>query len=158
MRKIVFFALFFLISPGLLLAAENAPWGSGNNIEIKYKPNKVVYDVHVNSVARLQSVLNRASYLSKVYQADPFSASIVIVLHGGEIPFFAVKNYKKYKDLMIRAESLTHDEVIKFRMCKIAASAYHLKPKDIHGFVEVIPMADAEIIRLQRDEGYAYMR
>jgi len=158
MRNIPLFVLFIFFASGSVFAAENTPWGTGNVKEINYKPNKVVYDVHVKTVARLQSVLNRVSYLSKVYTADPFSASIVVVLHGGEIPFFAVKNYNKYKDLMIRAESLTHDEVIKFRMCRIAASAYGLKPKDIHGFVEIIPMADAEIVRLQRDKGYAYMR
>ena len=157
MRIFTLLVMLVLFSSGLL-AAGNAPWGSGNVNEINYKPNKVVYDVHVGSVSELQGVLNRVSYLSKVYKADPFSASIVVVLHGGEIPFFAVKNYKKYKALMIRAESLTHDDVIKFRMCRIAASGYGLKPKDIHGFVEVVPMADAEIVRLQRDEGYAYMR
>lgn len=31
------------------------------------------------------------------------------------------------------------------------------RPADIHGFVEMVPMADAEIVRL-RNDGYAYMR
>jgi intracellular sulfur oxidation DsrE/DsrF family protein len=30
-------------------------------------------------------------------------------------------------------------------------------PKDIHGFVSMVPMGDAEIIRLQQ-QGYGYMR
>jgi hypothetical protein len=27
----------------------------------------------------------------------------------------------------------------------------------MHGFVEIVPMADAEIIELQQQEGYVYM-
>ena len=32
-----------------------------------------------------------------------------------------------------------------------------VKPEDVHGFVNVVPMADAEIIELHH-EGYAYMK
>jgi len=150
---------FFLVFSSMsVYAAENAPWGTGNILDIQYKPQRVVYDVAASSLGQFELVLDRASYLSKVYKADPFSASIVIVLHGNEIPFFASENYAKYKDLMLRAKSLTYDEVIKFRMCRIAAKGHGYEPKDIHGFVEIVPMADAEIVRLQREENYAYMR
>lgn len=37
----------------------------------------------------------------------------------------------------------------------VAAICY--RPSDVHGFVQMVPMADAEIVRLQK-EGYAYMR
>jgi intracellular sulfur oxidation DsrE/DsrF family protein len=59
---------------------------------------------------------------------------------------------------MQRAYSLTLDNVIEFRMCEIAARGHGYEPKDIHGFVKMVPMADAEIIRLQREEHYAYMQ
>ena len=87
-----------------------------------------------------------------------FDASIVMVLHGDEIPFFAVKNSAKYHDLMQRAQSLTVGGIIEFRMCKVAAKGHGFVPEDINGFVKVVPMADAEIVRLQQEEGYAYMR
>jgi intracellular sulfur oxidation DsrE/DsrF family protein len=101
--------------------------------------------------------LDRASYLSALNGADPFDNKIVIALHGAEIPFFAIKNYPKYKALMDRAQSLTVGGIIEFRMCKIAARGHGFEPKDIHGFVNMVPMGDAEIVRLQQ-EGYAYMR
>ena len=82
----------------------------------------------------------------------------MVVLHGNEIPFFAIKNYAEYKDLMNRAQSLSLSGNIRFRMCKVAAQGHGFKPEDIHGFVEMVPMADAEIIRLQREEHYAYMQ
>jgi intracellular sulfur oxidation DsrE/DsrF family protein len=43
-------------------------------------------------------------------------------------------------------------------MCKLAAEAQGHKPEDIHGFVELVPMGDAEIIRLQYEEDHAYMQ
>ncbi len=137
--------------------AQTAPWGSAPSKEIEYKGQKVVYDTSVNSVAALTSVLDRASYLSTLNGADPFDTKIVVVLHGNEIPFFGIRNYAKYKDLMARAQSLSVGGTIEFRMCRIAARGHGYEPSDIHGFVTMVPMGDAEIIRLQQ-EGYAYMR
>mgnify|MGYP002621054773 CR=1 len=148
--------LVFQFSPAF--AADNSPWGKGKAQNLTYEPQKVVYDVAVKSVRALENVLDRASYLSKLYGADPFSASIVLVLHGDEINFFAIKNYDKHRELMTRAQSLTVGGVIKFRMCQIAAKGHGYDPKDIHGFVEIVPMADAELIKLQTEDGYAYMQ
>ena len=140
------------------LSADDKPWGSARVIDTEYKPQKVVYDVAVDSVKKLTSVLDRASYLSKITGADPFDSSIVLVLHGNEINFFAIKNYHKHKALMQRAQSLVQGEVLKIRMCRIAAQGHGYEAEDIQGFVEMIPMGDAEIIRLQNEENHAYMR
>ena len=71
---------------------------------------------------------------------------------------FAIENYAGNRKLMQRAESLVTGEVLKIRMCKVAAESKGYKPEDIHGFVELVPMGDAEIIRLQYEEGHAYMQ
>lgn len=138
-------------------AASDAPWGQAKAIDKEYRKQKVVYDVAVNSVQALNGVLDRVSYLSQINGADPFENKMVIVLHGNEIPFFAIKNHAKYKALMQRAQSLALDGIIEFRMCRVAARGHGFEPTDIHGFVNVVPMADAEIIDLQR-QGFAYMR
>jgi hypothetical protein len=155
LKRILVIAALALSQP--LLADSTAPWGSAKVMDIQYSKQKVVYDTAVNSVAALTSVLDRASYLSVINGADPFDNKIVIVLHGNEIPFFAIKNLAKYKDLMARAQSLTVGGIIEFRMCRIAAKGHGFEPKDIHGFVSMVPMGDAEIVRLQQ-EGYGYMR
>lgn len=139
-------------------AAQPAPWGKGQVMAVEYAPAKVVYDVSTDSVRVLEGVLDRASYLSQIYNADPFDASIVLVLHGPEINFFARRNTAQYRALMERAHSLTVGGVIQIRMCKIAAQGQGYAPQDIHGFVQLVPMGDAEIVRLQTAEGYAYMR
>jgi intracellular sulfur oxidation DsrE/DsrF family protein len=153
----MWFCLLAILTSSTIAAAE-APWGSSKVIDTQYKPQKVVYDVAVNSVEKVTSVLDRASYLSKITGADPFDSSIILVLHGSEIDYFAIKNYEKYKALMLRAQSLVESEVLKIRMCRIAAQGHGYEPEDIHGFIEMVPMGDAEIIRLQNEESHAYMR
>lgn len=154
----LFLTVLLLPCSTLLAADSNAPWGHASASEINYKPHKVVYDVSTYSMAAFSNVLDRVSYLNTVYEADPFDSSIILVLHGDEIPYFAIKNYSKHKDLMTRAQSLENSGNIEFRMCKLAAQAHGYKPSDIHGFVEMVPMADAEIIRLQREQDHAYMQ
>ena len=95
-------ASFFINSATFAANSATAPWGGANLTATEYKPQKVVYDVHVKTVKAVESVLDRASYLSTITGADPFDQSIVLVLHGTELSFFAIENYKKYKELMNR--------------------------------------------------------
>jgi uncharacterized protein len=160
--EIVMSRIFFLIlcfSLQSVAIAETAPlWGRAKLTDTQYKPQKVVFDVTGATIGNVTSVVDRASYLSKITGADPFESSIVLVVHGSAVPFFAIKNTAKYHDLMARVDSLVASGFIKVKMCKIAAASYGLKPRDVHGFVEMVPMGDAEIVRLQNEEGHAYMR
>jgi intracellular sulfur oxidation DsrE/DsrF family protein len=141
-----------------VVAQTEAPWGQGKPERHDYAPQRVLYDVSARGIDDFSNVLDRVSYLNKLYLADPFRASIVVVLHGDEIPFFAIENYDEYAELMRRAQSLTLAGPIEFRMCRVAAKARGYEPQAIHGFVKVVPMADAEIVKLQQEGGYAYMR
>lgn len=145
------------LQPGLTTAAPEAPWGQARTVTQTYAKQKVVYDVTVGNEASMRSVISRAMLLADFNGSDPFDSKIVIVLHGNEIPFFAIKNYPKYRELMQRAQGATLSGVIEFRMCRLAAESHGLEPEDIHGFITLVPMADAEIVRLQQ-AGYAYMR
>ena len=150
--------LLLMCSPALCAFADSsAPWGQSKALQKNYSKQKVVYDVSVKTVAQVENVLDRASFLSALNEADPFDSRIVIVLHGDEIGFFAIANYAKYRELMARAQSLTVGGIIEIRMCKVAAHRRGFEPSDIHGFVTVVPMADAEIIDLQK-QGFAYMQ
>ena len=159
MLKVLLWQLLLLCTFNTAALAEtSSPWNSASMTATEYKPQKVVYDVHVKTAKEVESILDRASYLSTITGADPFEQSIVLVLHGPELSFFAIENYKKYKNLMHRAQSLVESEVLSIKMCKIAAQSQGYLAKDIHGFIEIIPMGDAEIIRLQYEEGHAYMQ
>ncbi|MEW5966638.1 MAG: hypothetical protein AB1720_06520 [Pseudomonadota bacterium] len=151
-------ALALVLLPAAAWADGQAPWGTAAVIEQVYRGQKVVFDSTAGTVAGLTSVLDRASFLSVLNGGDPFTNRIVVVLHGQSIQYFATRNYAKHQALMQRAQSLTVGDVVEFRMCRAAARMQGLEPKDIHGFVKMVPMADAEIVRLQQEEGFAYMR
>lgn len=147
-----------LLVPAILSAAEmKAPWGQARVLEPAYTSQKVVYEVAVNSEVALRSVISRASLLADLNGNDPFDTKVIVVLHGNEIPYFAISNYAQYRDLMQRAQGISQTGVVEFRMCRIAAKSHGFEPANIHGFVTMVPMADAEIVRLQQ-AGYAYMR
>lgn len=148
--------LMLLITPDLP-AQETGPWGSAREVEKAYAPAKVVYDLSSGSAAHLTDILDRVSLLSTLYGADPFDASIVIVVHGDAIPRFTTGAYADNRDLMQRAQSLTVGNVIEFRMCRASARSMGIAPTDVHGFVTMVPMADAEIAQLHRN-GYVYMK
>lgn len=159
MQKIILSPLLIiLLSSGNVIADAKAPWGHGKLTPTKYNPQKVVYDVTTGDLKAMEHVLDRASHLSKITGSDPFEQSIVLVLHGSSINFFAIENYKKYENMLKRAQSLTVGDVLSIKMCKLAAEGQGYQPEDIHGFVELVPMGDAEIIRLQYEEGHAYMQ
>lgn len=132
----------------------NTAWAADQS---SYSPAKVVYDVSDSDSAALQHLLDRASLLQNVYGNDPFEASIVFVIHEGAIPLFAKSTQNKKTDLMHRANSLTLGEIIEFRICRASAKMQGFEQEDFHEFVKMVPMADAEIVKLQ-NEGYAYLR
>lgn len=144
-------------APLVAAADDQMPWGSAEVNEKQYEPTRVVYDVAVDTEEEMNLVLDRVSMLNNVYEADPFESHIVLVLHGREVPFFTREEYEDRRDLMRRAESLTRGGNIEIRMCEASAALRGIDPEDVHGFVEIVPMADAEIIKLQQD-GYSYMQ
>lgn len=157
MRHLILLVLMICTAP-LALSAAEAPWGTASTEKIDYKPMKVVYDVDAHSMKAFESVLDRASYLTQITGVDPFVSSTVLVLHGPEIEYLATKNTARYRGLVKRIKGLVDSELIELRMCKIAAKSQGYDPEDIQGFVTMVPMGDAEIVRLQYSEGHAYMR
>lgn len=151
---LVALAIFLPTVPSL---ADDDRWGTAKTEDITYKPAKVLYDLFSGDPAKIANILDRISLLQNHYGADPFDASIVVVIHGDTIPVFSTKHTNLYEPLMARAASLKESGVIKYRMCGASAKMRGYEAKDIHGFVTMVPMADAEITRLQHD-GYAYMQ
>ncbi len=146
-----------LLAPLCVAARTTAPWGSAETLERSYAPARAVYDVDAGDAVAFARVLDRVSYLNKVWEADPFASSIVVVVHGDAIPLFGIRDFERHREAMERAQSLTRSGPIEFRICRADAAMRGYAPADLHGFAQMVPMADAEIVRLQ-NEGYAYMR
>lgn len=137
---------------------SNAPWGTAVAQVTGYVPQKVVYDVSVDTPEEMAAILDRMSALNVEYGSDPFDAAIIAVLRGPEVRFFDTRNFEKYEELARKAQNLTAGGVIEIKMCQRAAQNIGLEPEHIHGFIELVPIGDAEIIRLQQEEEYAYIR
>jgi hypothetical protein len=154
--RIIFGSYLLLGTTVQLYAGDKSPWGVADVLDIEYEPQRVVYDSTTGDKNKLSRVLDRIVYLYKLYQSDPLGSSIVVVIHGDAIPYFAIEEFSQNEETMRRAQSLTVGTSIEFRMCRAAAKLLNYEAKDIHGFVKMVPMADAEIVRLQ-DDGYDYL-
>ncbi len=143
-QRIILF-LSLLITPAVLLA---------DDAQGLYSPSKVVYDLSSPDPAVLENILDRVSMLQNIYNNDLFDASIIVVVHEGTIPLF--KNDRQWK-LMDRAKSLVLADIIKFKVCAASAKMQDISVNQLHNFVSMVPMADAELVKLQQ-MGYAYLR
>jgi len=142
---LLFNAPAFAASPESVLAMQS-----------RYDASQVVYDVTSGDPEKLSNILDRVSMLQNLYGADPFDASIVVIIHDAAIPQFVKSKTDNYRELVKRARSLSMGDVIKFRMCSASAKMQGYRHEDIHDFIVMVPMADAELIKLQHD-GYALM-
>lgn len=146
---VLFLLVGFILNPNVILASE-----------ISYQPSRVVYDVSSPDPGALGNILDRVGMLQKIYNNDSFEASIVLVIHEGAIALFknsSFNNDKLQQSLMTRARSLAMGEIIKFRICAASARMQEISVDHLEDFVAMVPMADAEIIKLQQD-GYSYLR
>ena len=144
--KVILLTLLYMIS---CMAWANDKSG--------YLPARVVYDLASRHTEEITNILDRASMLQNVYSNDPFESSIIIVIHEQAIPFFVSDKKSKHRAIEQRAASLVTAEIIQFRICRASAKMQGLTAKDFNSYIKLVPMADAEIIRLQ-NEGYAYLK
>jgi intracellular sulfur oxidation DsrE/DsrF family protein len=139
-------ALFFSWSAPIALADEVTT----------YAPSRVVYDVSSADPATLSGILDRAVLLQDLWGNDPFESAIVVVIHEGAVPHF-VQGEQKNAALVERARGLALGETIRFRLCRASARMQGFEDADFPDFIGMVPMADAEIVRLEHS-GFAYLR
>lgn len=143
------------IIAALMLALTAAPVAAAG--QAGYSPAKVVYDLTTADPDKLANILDRVSMLQNLYGNDPLVASIVVVIHSSAIPLFAERGRKYRPALASRAQDLALGDVIQFRLCQASAKMQGYSRSDFENFIELVPMADAEIVRLQH-AGYAYLQ
>ena len=116
-------------------------------------PRRVVFDISVHTLAELRVLFDRAEQLAD--QLADSDASVVLVLHGPEVEFFAAGNYGIYHDIVDQAERLDAGNVVDVRICQ-SMMEYHGVPRhDIPAFIEQVPDGGAEVKRLLQQD-YIY--
>ena len=119
------------------------------------RPERAVLEITVHTIEELRVVFDRAEQLAEAPRPGGEADSIVLVLHGPEVEFFAIGNYGKYRGIVDQAARLDAFDVVDVRICETMMSEYGLGPDDIPSFIEPVPFGPGEVERLQR-EGYAY--
>ena len=114
---------------------------------------RAVIDISVHTLEGLKVLFDRAEELAMRPQAQGEGASIVLVLHGPEVEFFAIGNYEKYKDIVDQAARLDAFDVVDVKICQTMLDARGIDRDDIPSFIEQVPVGPGEIDRLVR-QGY----
>jgi hypothetical protein len=140
-------ALAFSAATLPALADDMTPYGDAKVDLHKYPKINRVYDVNYDDPKKLNALVN---FIKNVNKVVPGKA--VVVLHGTEIRAFAKENYEKYQAVIDQLADLTK-EGVDFRMCNNAMHGAGFEPKDIVGFVTIVPAGFAEIVSLQ-NKGY----
>ena len=118
-------------------------------------PARGVLDIMVHTLDELRVLLDRAEQLADTLQPQGENASVVLVLHGPEVEFFASSNYEKYKDIVDQAARLDAFDIVDVKICQTMMSIQGVARDDIPAFIEQVPLGQAEIERLV-GEGYVY--
>jgi len=118
-------------------------------------PTRAVLDIMVHTLDELKVLLDRAEQLSNALRPQGENASVVLVLHGPEVEFFANSNYQKYKDIVDQAARLDAFDIVDVKICQTMMSIQGVARDDIPAFIEQVPLGQAEIDRLV-GEGYVY--
>ncbi len=118
-------------------------------------PGRAVLDIMVHTLDELKVLLDRAEQLSGSLLSQGGRASVVLVLHGPEVEFFASSNYQKYKDVVDQAARLDAFDIVDVKICQTMMSIQGVARDDIPAFIEQVPLGQAEIDRLV-GEGYVY--
>lgn len=106
------------------------------------KQLKVVWDFNFQDPEAIKIAFNAIGALMKAtaeFGPSNFEPlKIVVVTHGPEVVVFDKRNFEKYKDLVIRANSLAQQGV-KFEICRNAAAVAGSVPENMYGFATVVP-------------------
>ncbi len=118
-------------------------------------PARSVLDISVHTLDELRVLLDRAEQLSTSLTPQGENASVVLVLHGPEVEFFASSNYAMYKDIVDQAARLDAFDIVDVKICQTMMNIQGVARDDIPAFIEQVPLGQAEIDRLV-GEGYIY--
>jgi intracellular sulfur oxidation DsrE/DsrF family protein len=125
----------------------------GTSPEADMVPERTVLGVSVHTIEGLRVLFDRAEELAMIPRPKGGDASVVLVLHGPEVEFFAIKNYDKYKDIVDQAARLDAFDVVDVKICQTMMGVRGIERNDIPSFVELVPYGPGGVERL-RQEGY----
>lgn len=122
-------------------------------LQAEPKSEGYVFSVTVTSAQELEVVLNRAEDLRSLFDPEQHSR-IAIVLHGNELQLFQEQNYSSNMSVVDRARLLDQDNIIDIKACQTMMRTLDIDQNELPSFIEQVPFAPAEIMRLEQQEGF----
>ncbi len=113
-------------------------------------PLNTVFDVSYNDPQKLNLLYDFIQDTRKVTRGK-----VVVVFHGPELRAFAKENYDKYKSIVKKMARLARSGVA-LHMCSNAMKSAGFQPKDIYGFITLVPSGFADIA-YHEYMGYQYI-
>ena len=114
---------------------------------------KVVYHMNEGVERAPQAIRNIRNHLT----ADP-TAKIVVVSHAAGINFL-VRDAKDANGnpFEVAVQDLT-SKGVEFRVCEYTLKSRNIDKKQMIDDIKYVPSGVAEVARLQKEEGYAYLK
>jgi hypothetical protein len=148
---------FLLLLTALLLPAQSQA-SSAEFVATPYADEQnIVFDFYFDEPDKINPALYWLKALVDPLMAEPYNLSpddinIKVIMHGTEVVALAKHNYERYKKAVQRMRYYA-DLGVEFRLCAMTARDYDYLPKDLQGFVQLIPSGLAELAHWQ-NQGY----
>ena len=137
----------FLEAALALTLAATAP------VAFAAEPIKVVYHMNEGVERAPQAIRNIRNHLN----ADP-AAKIVVVSHAAGVNFLM----RDAKDASGNPFEVAVQDLssrgVEFRVCEYTLKSRNIEKKQMIDDVKYVPSGVAEVARLQKEEGYAYLK
>ena len=133
----------------LLLLGLSAPTWSGDKVT---SGDRVVFHLDDTANARW------AMLLANAYLDDSPKAKVVIVAYGPGIDFLLQDAQDRRGQPYDPAVLNLVEKGVEFRVCAGTLSARQIPKEEILDPAVIVPSGITEIVRLQRQEGYAYLK
>lgn len=111
--------------------------------------------IEQHSAEELHALLTRAESIAAGQDEYTTTEPIAVVLSGEEIELFKREKYRDHKSLVDFAARLDAFNIIEVKSCSTWMSQRGIESTDLPPFVENVPSAHQENIRLEK-AGYAY--
>lgn len=113
-------------------------------------------DISVHSTEELDLLFDKVESLLDRPRGKGEAPIVSLVLHGPEVDFFALENYKRYKQIVDRAARLAALGGVDISICQTQMRQRGIARDDVPAFLRQVPFGPDEVKRL-REQGYVEM-
>lgn len=118
--------------------------------------NLYMVDVNLHTEEEIMDLLTKLETISQGPRSKQSKPRIVLMLHGREVEFFAIRNYPKYKHIVDLAARLDAFKAVEVKMCQRAMRLNKVKEDEVPAFIDLVPYGPDELKRL-KGQGYNYL-